>query len=151
MKSRIEQKRNRMHIQSEEIRQTLSSRLNELSRIEAISVEIARKMGFSKDQQENLSIAVTEAVGNAIVHGNKKNIHKKVNIIFKLTKNQVSVSVKDEGEGFNPEKLDNPLKDQNIMKESGRGIFILKALTDDVTFSFSPSGTTVQFTLKKKS
>ncbi|MCJ7813625.1 ATP-binding protein [bacterium] len=121
-----------------------------MSRIEAISVEIARKMGFSKDQQENLSIAVTEAVGNAIVHGNKKNIHKNVNIIFKLTKNQVSVSVKDEGEGFNPEKLDNPLKDQNIMKESGRGIFILKALTDDVTFSFSPSGTTVQVTLKKK-
>ncbi len=140
-----------MQPQAEKIRYTLSSKLNELSRIEAISVKIARKMDLSKDQQENLSIAVTEAVGNAIIHGNKKDVHKKVDITFRLTKNQITVLVKDEGNGFDPEKLDNPLKDYNIMKESGRGIFILKALTDHVTFSFSPSGTTVKFTLKKKS
>ena len=106
-------------------------------------------MNFSKDQQDNLSIAVTEAVGNAIVHGNKKDINKKVHILFKLKKDQVDVRVKDEGKGFDPDTLDNPLNPENIMKENGRGIFILKALVDDVSFDFSPSGTTIKFSLKK--
>ncbi|MBN2030606.1 ATP-binding protein [bacterium] len=135
---------------SEEIEHSIPSRLEELSKIEKISGEIARKMDFSKDQKDNLSIAVTEAVGNAIVHGNKKHADRKVCILFKLKKNQVDVFVKDEGKGFNPDELDDPLNPQNLMKESGRGIFILKALTDGVSFSFSPSGTTVKFTLKKK-
>ncbi len=139
-----------MTLKSEEIEYSIPSKLNELSKIESISVEIAQKMNFSKDLKDNLSIAVTEAVGNAIVHGNKKNTNKKVYILFKLKKNQVDVFVKDEGKGFNPDELDDPLNPKNLMKESGRGIFILKALTDDVSFSFSPSGTTVKFTLKKK-
>ncbi len=139
-----------MSQKSEEIEHLIPSRLESLSKIENISGEIARKMDFSKDQKDNLSIAVTEAVGNAIVHGNQKNADKKVHILFKLKKNRVDVFVRDEGKGFNPDELDDPLNPQNLMKESGRGIFILKALTDDVSFSFSPSGTTVKFTLTKK-
>lgn len=136
---------------SEKIQYIIPSRLDELSQIEKLTGEIAQRMDFSKDQTDNLSIAVTEAVGNAIVHGNKKNINKKVWILFNLKKNQVDVLVKDEGKGFDPDKLDDPLHPENIMKENGRGIFILKALVDAVSFSFSPSGTTVKFSLKKKS
>ena len=138
-----------MNQKSEEIEHIIPSKLEELNKIESISSEIARKMNFSKDQQDNLSIAVTEAVGNAIVHGNKKDINKKVHILFKLKKDQVDVRVKDEGKGFDPDTLDNPLNPENIMKENGRGIFILKALVDDVSFDFSPSGTTIKFSLKK--
>lgn len=135
---------------SREISLTIPSRLKELRKIERLSGEIAQKMALSEDQQDNLSIAVTEAVGNAIVHGNKKDPRKKVHILFRLEKNRVRVTVKDEGQGFNPDELSDPLDPKNLMKESGRGIFILKTLTDEVSFSFSPEGTTVEFVLKKR-
>ena len=76
---------------SEEIQHIIPSKLEELNKIESISSEIAQKMDFSKDLQHNLSIAVTEAVGNAIVHGNKKDINKEVHILFKLKQDQVDV------------------------------------------------------------
>lgn len=105
----------------------------------------------SEDQRDNLSIAVTEAVGNAIVHGNKKDPNKKVEIIFEIQNDQIQISVVDEGSGFNLEQLADPLDPDNVMKESGRGIFILKTLMDDVDFTFSAKGTTISFTLKKNS
>ena len=135
---------------SEEICVTIHSRLKELTKIEKISGKIAAKMSLSEDQHDNLSIAVTEAVGNAIVHGNKKDPKKKVYITFQIDKDEIKVSVRDEGEGFNPDELSDPLDPKNILKDSGRGIFILKSLMDDVYFTFSPKGTTIHFILKKK-
>lgn len=135
---------------SEEICVTIHSRLKELTKIEKISGKIAAKMSLSEDQHDNLSIAVTEAVGNAIVHGNKKDPKKKVYITFQIDKDEIKVSVRDEGEGFNPDELSDPLDPKNILKDSGRGIFILKSLMDDVYFTFSPKGTTIHFVLKKK-
>jgi serine/threonine-protein kinase RsbW len=135
---------------SKEISCTIHSRLEELSKIEHLSEKVARKMDLSEDQQDNLSIAVTEAVGNAIVHGNKKDSRKKVYIIFQLEKDRVKVTVRDEGRGFDPDQLTDPLDPRNIMKESGRGLFILKTLMDDVSFTFSPKGTTIYFVMKKK-
>lgn len=135
---------------SKEISYTIHSRLEELSKIEHLSEKVARKMELSEDQQDNLSIAVTEAVGNAIVHGNKKDSRKKVYIFFQLEKDRVKVTVRDEGRGFDPDQLTDPLDPENIMKESGRGLFILKALMDDVSFTFSPKGTTIYFVMKKK-
>lgn len=132
-----------------EIKLTISSRLDELKKVEHLSEKIAKKIALAEDEQNNLSIAVTEAVGNAIVHGNKKDPQKKVYIVFRIQKNQVNVSVKDEGKGFDLDQLSDPLDPQNLMKESGRGIFILKSLMDDVDFSFSTEGTTIRFTLKK--
>ena len=62
----------------------------------------------------------------------------------------MTVSVSDQGKGFKPNQIADPLDPENVMKESGRGIFILKMLMDDVKFTFSPKGTTLTFTLKKK-
>ena len=135
---------------SREIRLTIPSRLQELKRIEHLSKEVAGKMGLSEDQHDNLSIAITEAVGNAIVHGNKKDPTKEVRIHIKVRKDRVHISVRDQGKGFNPDKLSDPLDPQNLMKESGRGIFILKTLMDEVSFSFSPEGATVEFVMRKR-
>lgn len=121
--------------------------MKELKRIEHLSCKIARELDLSDNEQDNLSIAVTEAVGNAILHGNKKIPGKKVNIVFKIDKSRITVSVKDEGKGFNPDLISNPLDPGNLLKESGRGIFILKTLMDDVSFSFSPEGTTISFVM----
>lgn len=121
--------------------------MKELKRIEHLTCKIARELDLSDDEQDNLSIAVTEAVGNAILHGNKKTYGKKVDVVFKIDKNQITVSVKDEGKGFNPDQISNPLDPNNLLKESGRGIFILKTLMDDVSFSFSTEGTTISFVM----
>ena len=133
-----------------EITVIIPSSLKELSRIERLAGKIAREMNLSEDQQDNFSIAVTEAVGNAIIHGNKKNPKKKVRIIFTPGEDQIKVSVTDQGKGFDLNKISNPLDPKNLMKESGRGIFILKTLMDEVSFSFSPKGTTVNFVMKKR-
>jgi len=135
---------------TKEIEYTIPSQLNELCKIEEITEGIAQQMGLSDDQQDNLSIAVTEAVGNAIVHGNKKDPSKTVQIVFRIKENSIRVSIQDQGGGFNPDKLADPLDPKNLMKESGRGLFILKSLMDKVSFQFSSQGTTLQFELKKK-
>lgn len=129
---------------------TIPSKLKELNKVELLSEKIARKLSLSEDQQDNLAIAVTEAVGNAIVHGNKKDPKKKVDVTFRIEEDRIEVTVQDEGDGFNPDELANPLDPNNIMKESGRGIFILKSLMDEVCFSFSPQGTTLRFAMIKK-
>ena len=139
-----------MNNSSKEIQVTIRSQLSELVKMEHLSRKVARTMRLNDDQKDNLSIAVTEAVGNAIVHGNKNNPHKQVDIHFKITDDQVTVSVSDQGKGFDPDRIADPLNPENVMKESGRGIFILKMLMDDVTFQFSSKGTILTFTLKKK-
>lgn len=130
------------------IRVTIPSDIKELKKIEHITNHIAKKLNMSEDQEDNLSIAVTEAVGNAIVHGNKKDRDKRVFVSFSLLEKKLRIKVKDEGKGFKPESVTNPLDPENIMKESGRGIFILKSLMDEVKYRFSESGTTLEFTMK---
>ena len=125
----------------------IPSKLEKLIEVEKYTEKIAEIVSLSKDQGDNLAIAVTEAAGNAIVHGNKKDPKKKVMIHFKITKKQVITDVMDQGTGFNPKSLSNPLKPENIMKENGRGIFILKSLMDKVSFHFSPKGTVIRMTL----
>jgi serine/threonine-protein kinase RsbW len=136
-------KRQHMHF-------SIPSRLDALSRVERIVQEIASRMELSKDQHDNLAIAVTEAVGNAILHGNRKDPSKKVRVSALLKKDRVEVTVRDQGKGFDPSGLDNPLDPQNIMKEHGRGIFILKHLMDEVSFDFSKTGTAIRMVLVKK-
>jgi serine/threonine-protein kinase RsbW len=97
-----------------------------------------------------MAIAVTEAVNNAIKHGNKADPKKKVRIHFELFDDSIVVKVADEGRGFDPDRLRDPLDPENILRESGRGIFILRALMDDVSFCFSDSGTEVTLVKKKK-
>jgi serine/threonine-protein kinase RsbW len=128
-----------------EIHVTLKSNIKELTRIERMTTKIAQNLNLSPDEQDNLSIAITEAVGNAILHGNKKDPRKSVDIIFRLSAKQIRVTVKDQGGGFDPKDLTNPTDPQNILKESGRGIFILKSLMDDVSFSFTAEGTVITF------
>jgi len=124
----------------------IPSKRTQLPKVEKITNSIARRMKLNEEQIDNLSIAVTEAVGNAIVHGNKENPRKKIILEFHLRKNKINISVKDEGEGFEPKKLTNPLDPENIMKESGRGIYILKSLMDEV--HFTEGGTKINFAMK---
>jgi serine/threonine-protein kinase RsbW len=128
----------------------IPSRLEELSRIERMAGKVARLYCLSEDALDNLAIAVTEAVGNAIIHGNGRDPAKRVRISFRIEDDFLKIDVADEGKGFDPGSLSNPLLPENLMKESGRGIFILKSLMDRVDFSFTPQGTVVQMALRLK-
>jgi serine/threonine-protein kinase RsbW len=95
---------------------------------------IAQEMGFSPDERFDIAISVTEAVNNAIVHGNARDRTKRVVIAFTKKENELEVSVRDEGKGFNHRLVADPTIPENLMKPSGRGILIIRTLMDDVHF-----------------
>lgn len=124
---------------------------SEPAKIQLVENELKKfcqKAGICHDDFENFVIATTEIVNNAIRHGNKDDNQKKVVVKFVLTGKRMKVIVCDEGKGFNPERIADPLKPSNIYKESGRGIFIVKSLMDDIKFKFSPNGTRAIFSKK---
>ncbi len=94
-------------------------------------------------------IGLSEAVINSIVHGNQFISSKKVYVFSNCLNSQLSFFIKDEGIGFDHNCLDNPTNLENIKKESGRGIFILKNLADSVVYSKSGSCVRIKFILKK--
>lgn len=130
-----------------EYRLVLASEVENVEKIEELTERISQKMAFSEDERDSIAIAVTEAVNNAIIHGNKQDPTKRVYLHFTTEGNTLTVVVRDEGEGFNPDSLPDPLDPANLLKESGRGIFILKTLMDEVKFEFTDRGT--QLTLIK--
>ena len=132
----------------QEIRLVIPSQLDKLRGIEKTAEEIAKVQCLSEDQKDNLCIAVTEAVGNAIVHGNRKDKRKKVFVTFRIDQTTLQVEVQDQGLGFNPKLISDPLDPENVLKESGRGIFILRSLMDSVNFRFGKEGTTLMFSMK---
>ena len=102
-----------------------------------------KNLDLNKDQIADMAISVTEMVNNAIVHGNKNNPCKKVILRIKVNKSKISVEIEDEGKGFKPNSLPCPISQENLLKEVGRGVFIVKALMDEVCYSFKPEGGTI--------
>ncbi len=113
----------------------------------AFFVENALKdLEFDPDERDNVVIAATEAISNAIIHGNKSNPQKKVTIVVKGLTDRIEIHVRDEGKGFEPRNLANPLAPENLLRESGRGIFILKSLMDKIEYRFLSNGTEIVLT-----
>ncbi|MFQ5822690.1 MAG: ATP-binding protein [bacterium] len=129
---------------------TIPSKLEEIATVEKFAEKAADEMKFNDEEKDSLAIAVTEAVNNAIIHGNNKDIEKKVHIKFAFQESKLIVTVKDQGRGFDPTNLSDPLAPENLLKESGRGIFILSTLMDDVKFNFKQDGTEIQLIKEKK-
>ncbi len=101
--------------------------------------------GFGADESviADIAISVSELVNNAILHGNKAIPDKIVTIKLKRENNAVCISIADEGTGFDPSEVDDPLDDNNLLKEVGRGIFIVKSLMDSVDVQATNNGTTI--------
>ncbi len=110
--------------------------------------KMLRHLRLSDSEEHNLLVASSEAVNNAVSHGNKNNHSKKISLDVGYLNGEVSVSVEDEGGGFNPDALPDPLSPENLLKPSGRGILIMKSLMDDVDFQFTPYGTRTILKLK---
>jgi len=125
-------------------RLVIKSDLNELQKVEEFTEAIADRMNFTDEDKDSLSISITEIVSNGIVHGNRLDKKKKVYIDYELSPKTITITVQDEGQGFEIEKIENPLKPQNLLKESGRGIYIVRALLDRVEFESNEKGTLVR-------
>ena len=131
-------------------RMTIPSDQSNIQKVEKITEQIAEHMHFSDEEKDSLAISVTEIVGNAIVHGNKKDINRNVSIDFEYKDDQITVKIQDEGKGFNENEIANPLEPENLLKESGRGIFIVRALMDSVDIKNNDTGTLIRLVKKRK-
>lgn len=112
----------------------LPSTIEGIAEVEKIVQEICEKFEIPEDLFGNILIAITEAVNNAIYHGNKSNPNKKVFVKFHPHQNQLTFTITDEGNGFDYQNLPDPTLPENITKIGGRGIFIIHQLADHVQF-----------------
>ena len=118
------------------------------SRIEAVGEaaaavsEFMNRLGVAEDVAFGIDMAVREAVTNAVVHGNKLDEAKVVELKLSTTANGFEIGVHDQGAGFNPDEVPDPTKDENILKTSGRGIFFMRNFMDEVEWSSDPRGGT---------
>lgn len=103
--------------------------------VESFVEKIKEEYKIGEEIFGNILVAVTEAVNNAIMHGNKADHTKKVDVFFKKFNGTISFVVKDEGPGFNYQNLPDPTAPENIEKPAGRGVFLMKHLTDDLIFN----------------
>jgi serine/threonine-protein kinase RsbW len=110
---------------------SLDSRLESADAAEELAIRVAREAGFSEEEQHRFGMAVRETVVNAVVHGNRYNARKKVYLRIAADKDRLTVTVTDEGEGFQVENLPNPVTEENILQQSGRGIFLVRAFVDE--------------------
>ena len=105
-------------------------------------------IGFDEDSTHWIILAVREGISNAIKHGNQCDERKKVIIRLSYENKELSVGIEDQGDGFDPSRVENPLLPENLLKATGRGIFYIKNFMDDVRYEFKNHGTVL---LMKKS
>jgi len=117
------------------------------SEIEDFILQIAAESNLPEKKMNNLALAVDEASANSMVHGNKRDKNKFVEIYVQVFEDRLEITFKDQGNGFNPQAVPDPTNSENILKESGRGIHIMRSFLDDLKFNFTPSGTEVTLVL----
>lgn len=127
---------------------TLPSRPNAVSRVEGFLRKIHRRVHLNDIQSNKLMIALTEAVNNAIMHGNKANMKKKVVVVCHCMPDELVITVTDQGKGFKVEDVENPLAEENLLRTSGRGIFLMRTLMDKVEFEMGKKGSTVTMVME---
>ena len=123
----------------------IPSTLDHLPKVVEFIERKLRKLRIKRDHVADIAISVSEAVTNAVVHGNKNDLNKKVKTSFRVDSSRVEVTVEDEGCGFDRECLQPPIDEKNLLKEAGRGMLILESLMDKVdVLCCTDRGTTVK-------
>lgn len=125
----------------------ISSSTENMILVERMIEDVCDVFEVGEDNFGNILIAVTEAVNNAIQHGNKLDGAKNIHISFKSDNNQISFRVQDEGNGFDYTRIPDPTAPENIEKPHGRGIFLMNSLADKVEFADNGKTVTLSFNL----
>ena len=125
------------------IKLDIASRFDMLEMVQTVLSRAAEMTGFDDDAAHYLSVAVRESVVNAIKHGNKGDESKRVLVVLTFHPAALEVRVQDQGQGFDPAAVPDPLAEENLLKTDGRGIFFMRQFMDDVVYAFPPRGGTV--------
>jgi len=113
----------------------IKSEIKNLRIVEKIVDEISTQVGIDKNNYGKILVSTMEAVNNAIIHGNKSDLKKEVIIYFNYENEKIEITVEDEGNGFNYNNIPDPTLPENIEKITGRGVFLMRKLADNVEFN----------------
>ena len=112
-----------------------------LPEVEDFIIKISNEIDLNSSKKNNLALSVAEAASNAIMHGNKADHSKKVKISITLDDKKIRISIKDQGYGFKLSEVPDPTSPENILKDHGRGIHIMKTFLDEMSYNFTSEGT----------
>jgi serine/threonine-protein kinase RsbW len=119
---------------------TLESQLDSVSLAEEMCTRIAAAAGFDDDDCFKIGMSVREGVINAYNYGSQKQPEKKIFLTFELTPEKLIVRVRDQGKGFRLQDVPDPLADENLLKSSGRGIFLMRSFMDEFDVQHGDTG-----------
>src|SRR5918996_2206212 len=125
------------------VRLEFTSAFEMLDFVQIVSDHMSRGIGFDEEATHWVSVAIRESVINAIKHGNRNDESKHVFVEFETATAgvpELTIRVRDQGEGFDPENVADPLAPENVLKSSGRGIFLIRSFMDDVRLERAPEG-----------
>ena len=120
---------------------SLDSNLDSVNKIEQTAEQYAERAGFDEDTAAHIAMAAREAAVNAVMHGNSYDPEKHVDVVFETTPESLTMRVSDQGPGLDPDTIPDPLAPENILRGSGRGIFLIRAFMDEVHFRQLHPGT----------
>jgi serine/threonine-protein kinase RsbW len=130
------------------IRMSLSSRFENIEMVQHLCSRLLEGRDVPEETRHWILMAVREGVANAIKHGNRQDLSKHVHLEMDVVADTLAISIRDEGEGFDPKAVDDPLAPENRLKTSGRGIFYMRTFMDDVRFQRHAAGG-MEIVLKK--
>jgi serine/threonine-protein kinase RsbW len=128
---------------------SIGSRFENIELVQLMLKGSLERLGLDEDNRHWIDVAVREAVANAIKHGNRQDPGKQVEIDLRLDGDTLEIQIQDEGIGFDPSSLEDPLAPENLLKPNGRGIFYMKSFMDDIQYRPRPGGGTV-VTMRKR-
>jgi len=123
---------------------TLDSTLETVNSAEEAASQIATEAGFDDEEVMKIAMAVREAAVNAVLHGNAYDPAKKVTVDFERTARDLVITIRDQGKGLDLNKIPDPLAPENLLKTSGRGIFLIRSFMDQVEIHPSQAGTEIK-------
>ena len=126
----------------------ISSKIENLRKVEKLVDDLSTEFSISSDVYGNILIATLEAANNAILHGNKLDEKKSVNIVCKIEESNLSIKIDDEGGGFDYKNMPDPTAPENIENVNGRGIFLMEKLSDKIEFTRNGATVLLEFNLK---
>jgi serine/threonine-protein kinase RsbW len=122
---------------------TLDSTLESVNRVEQTAQQFAARAGFDPDSCDTIGLAAREAAVNAVLHGNRYDASKKMLVSYEAQDDALTIKIADQGSGLRDEDIPDPVAPDNLMKQSGRGIFLIRSFMDEVRIRQLEPGTEV--------
>ena len=122
---------------------SIDSQFENIELVQVLLEDSLQRLHLDEDSRYWIGIAIREAVANAIKHGNREDPDKQVTVRVRVVEEVLTIEVEDQGEGFEPTEVADPLAPDNLLKPDGRGIFYMKRFMDDIDYSFGPQGGTL--------